>query len=180
MPSQSPALSNVEYAQAINSSKKIIKLIEGRDKYITNHGLDPAINNPMATWSPEQNHLTFYKPILSENRININFLRIFTMVFTGSFLGLKDAQGMDILQEVPKNIDKYVNALIKKAGSKNRIWWFKRYLKLVDTFPELKKYIYRRLLENRASYMGKLLLTTICMCILKGWLSYLRVVLLKS
>ena len=132
-------MSDDDYVRADAICKWIRKTIEGRNEYILRNKLDMDINNPAANWSLERSFFNGYRAIVSANRENLNLLRIFSSIFTGWFLGLRDNAGHEIPKSIPESLIPEVEAHLKEWGeADSEQWWMTKYRHLVQELPILQ------------------------------------------
>lgn len=137
LPSESPPLSDAEYAAAVRVCEWARRLVDQRGAYIAERGLDPLIHNPAANWDPSHAHFIGYDVVAEGNRGALDMLRLFSQVYSGHLMGLKLARGMPIPREVPENLDAHVAALIAEIGGRGEAWWMVRRAALIAQYPAL-------------------------------------------
>jgi hypothetical protein len=135
LPSESTAVSEAEYKLAIEICEWTEALIQDRDRYIEDYGLDPAINNPSANWSKDSSVFSGYRTISGRDRIHLSLLRVFTQTFTGNFLGVRHAAGTPIPTSISPELDEMVEQCLRADSNP---WWLQRHSKLVGSLPDLE------------------------------------------
>lgn len=137
LPGDSAPLSDAQYAMSAHIVDWIGHLIESRERYIAAHRLDRSINHPAANWLADHEVFSSYRAIRNMDRQMLRVLRLFTMSFSGSYMGLTLAEGLPTPRAVPDNLDALVQARLDELAAGPTPWWCARYAKLMETYPEL-------------------------------------------
>ena len=136
LPGDSAPLTDAEYALSARIVDWIGHLIESRERYIATHRLDRSVNHPAANWLADHEVFSSYRAIRNMDRQTLQVLRLFTMSFSGSYMGLTLAEGLPTPRAVPENFDALVQARLDELAAGPTPWWSKRYAKLMETYPE--------------------------------------------
>jgi hypothetical protein len=139
LPGESAVLSEADYAKLAMVCEWIARVVGSRDAYISERNLDIAINNPAANWSLEHTFYDGYRALVSGDRRNIGMMRIFSQMFSGFYLGLVSAHGLQVPQSAPDNIDDVAKGYMSQIWRDEEPWWVTRYKRLITKVPKLSK-----------------------------------------
>lgn len=135
LPKDSTPLTDIEYEKAIDICDWVTAAVQNRDSYIKKHNLDYDVNNPGANWALTNSFFDGYRAVISKKYENINYLRVFSQVFSGNYLGVKHAAGMRVPREIPKSL----NDDVEKHLLQEDAWWLQKYLTLLEYAPGIKE-----------------------------------------
>ena len=139
LPGDSAPLTDAEYAMSARIVDWIGHLIESRERYLAAHRLDRSVNHPAANWQADHEVFSGYRAIRKMDRQMLRVLRLFTMSFSGSYMGLTLAEGLPTPRAVPENFDALVQARLDELAAGPAPWWSTRYAKLMETYPEFSR-----------------------------------------
>jgi len=139
LPGDSAPLSDAQYALSARIVDWIGDLIESREPYIAAHRLDRSVNHPAANWLADHEVFSSFRAIRNMDRQMLRVLRLFTMSFSGSYMGLTLAEGLPTPRAVPENFDALVRARLDALAAGPTPWWSARYAKLMETYPEFSR-----------------------------------------
>jgi hypothetical protein len=138
LPRDSQPLTDAEYAKLRSVCAQLRRIVELRESYIKDHGLDVAIHNPGANWSLDQPLFAGYRALIGGERPHLDRLRVFSQMFSGHYLGVADAAGWEVPAALPKDLDAEALAFLRQAFSAEVApWWMTRYQSLISRFPAL-------------------------------------------
>lgn len=137
LPSHSPPLSDAEYDQAVVYCDRIAELIARREAYIEANHLDWAVNCPAANWVMTGDAFQGYDTISKKLREQLNFLRLYTQVFTGNFMGVQCVAGTLPLAAPPRDADEQILGYLQEIRKPTMAWWIRHYDLLTRAFPKL-------------------------------------------
>jgi hypothetical protein len=133
LPRDSVSLTAEQLAEARRICDWNRELLERRDSYLRQTGLDPGIWNPTANWSVDSPIFEGYRALVCGRQEHLNLLRVFAQVFTGHFLGIRNSLNARTLREIPADVDQQVAYALRRKLAR----YFIRYLRLIRAVPAL-------------------------------------------
>ncbi|NQT26023.1 hypothetical protein HQ585_11750, partial [candidate division KSB1 bacterium] len=121
-------ISKQEFDAARNICEKIKKIVEQRNSYVKEHGLDPEIALSAANWAegaPSNDFYDVYSFVVTPKYDVINRLRFYTQTFTGyQLMSFSAGRGKPSVNPVPENFDEKMEELLPSPAG-----WVHDYIK---------------------------------------------------
>ena len=109
----------------------IQRLLDNREEFVRQQGLEPEVYMPQANWTAESGIHASSRALLAGKPATLNGLRLLSQCFSGfRLLDMSTAAGKDILVEVPHGVDE---GLVEIA--KNPDVWVARYIAMAAKLP---------------------------------------------
>jgi len=114
-----------DFERADQLRRAIVRIVEQRESYILDHGLDSRFCMPDANWRADADNdfLKAYRHVRDGGYDVLNRLRFWTQVFSGySLMALSTAKGLDSVRSIPAELDERVRTYAKKSDRWRRFW----------------------------------------------------------